>query len=77
MRHTFGRRLRAAGVPRETRKALMGHVEGDITRHYSAAELEELMDAVGKILNRGVAQTPTLTLVKRTEKHTVGKVSAK
>ncbi|MGH1486369.1 MAG: tyrosine-type recombinase/integrase, partial [Cellvibrionaceae bacterium] len=41
LRHTFGRRLRAAGVPVETRKALLGHANGDITTHYSAAELSE------------------------------------
>jgi integrase len=31
LRHTFGRRLRGAGVPLETRKALLGHANGDIT----------------------------------------------
>ena len=35
-----------AGVPLETRKALLGHANGDITTHYSAAELNELLDAV-------------------------------
>ena len=43
LRHTFGRRLRGAGVPLETRKALLGHANGDITTHYSAAELGELL----------------------------------
>lgn len=42
LKHTFGRRLRAAGVPMETRKVLLGHKNGDITTHYSAPELEEL-----------------------------------
>ncbi|HYQ71009.1 MAG TPA: site-specific integrase [Gammaproteobacteria bacterium] len=36
LKHTFGRRLRAAGVPLETRKVLLGHRNGDITTHYSA-----------------------------------------
>lgn len=31
LRHTFGRRLRGAGVPLETRKTLLGHAIGDIT----------------------------------------------
>ena len=66
LRHTFGRRLRAAGISKETRKALMGHADGDITTHYSAAELQELITAVDKIQDRGIAQTPTLTVVKRT-----------
>lgn len=38
LKHTFGRRLRAAGVPMETRKVLLGHRNGDITTHYSAPE---------------------------------------
>jgi len=36
LKHTFGRRLRAAGVSLETRKMLLGHTNGDITSHYSA-----------------------------------------
>ena len=76
LRHTFGRRLRGAGVPLETRKLLLGHASGDITTHYSAAEISELIDAVEKIADRGVAQTPTLTLISR-KRETVGKVSEK
>lgn len=49
LRHTFGRRLRAAGVSNETRQDLLGHKNGNITSHYSAAELQELLDAVRKI----------------------------
>ncbi len=76
LRHTFGRRLRGAGVPLETRKALLGHANGDITTHYSAAELSELLNAVEKIVDRGIAQTPTLTVVRR-KKELVGKLSEK
>ena len=53
----------AAGVPLETRKLLLGHASGDFTTHYSAAEIKELIDAVDKIADRGLAQTPTLTLI--------------
>jgi integrase len=49
LRHTFARRLRLAGVPLETRKALMHHIDGDITVHYSPAEVEELLNAVEKL----------------------------
>ena len=49
LKHTFGRRLRAAGVPLETRKVLPGHRNGDITTHYSAPELEELLKAANKV----------------------------
>jgi integrase len=45
-RHTFATRLRKQGVTNETRKALMGHVNGDVTTMYSQAELDELRWAV-------------------------------
>ncbi|MDM3872359.1 tyrosine-type recombinase/integrase [Porticoccus sp. W117] len=78
LRHTFGRRLRAAGVPLETRKALLGHANGDITTHYSAAELHELVVAVEKISCRDIAQMPVLSLVANgTKIGGVGKVSEK
>lgn len=51
VKHTVGRRLRAAGVHGETRSILLGHRTGDITTHYSAAEFQELIDAVQKICN--------------------------
>lgn len=53
-------------MPLETRKALLGHASGDITTHYSAAELNELREAAERIVNPRVAQTPTLTVVRRT-----------
>ncbi len=65
LKHTFGRRLRAAGVPYETRQVLLGHKNGDITTHYSAAELEELIDGAESVCGQGVHKTPTLTLLKR------------
>jgi len=36
-------------VSEETRKVLLGHKNGDITTHYSAAELADLITAVNKI----------------------------
>ena len=65
---------RGTGVLLEPRKALPGHASGDITTHYSAAELSELLEAVEKIVDRGIAQTPTLTVVQRS-KEVVGKLS--
>lgn len=49
LKHTFGRRLRAAGVALETRKVLRGHKNGDITSHYSAPEIDELLEAVNRV----------------------------
>jgi integrase len=39
LKHTFGRRLRAARVPFETRQVLLGHKNGSITTHSSATEI--------------------------------------
>jgi hypothetical protein len=75
LRHTFGKRLRSAGIPLETRKALLGHANGDITTHYSAAELQELIDAVEAIVTRGGTETPNLMLIGRKAEKIVGKVS--
>jgi hypothetical protein len=49
----------------ETRKALLGHANGDITTHYSAA-VEELRQAVQRIVNPRVVQAPTLMIVRKT-----------
>ena len=49
LKHTFGRRLRSVGVPLETRKALLGHRKDDITSHYSAPGLEELIEAANRV----------------------------
>lgn len=51
LKHTHGRRLRAAGVSLETRRVLLGHTNGDITTHYSAPEIQELIDAAEKVCN--------------------------
>ena len=60
LKHTFGRRLRAANVPLETRKVLLGHRNGDITTHYSAPELEELILAVNKVCEEKSGKSPAL-----------------
>lgn len=63
LKHTFGRRLRAAGVGIETRMVLLGHKNNQITTHYSAIEIEELIDAAERVsFDHG--STPTLTLLK-------------
>jgi integrase len=62
LKHTFGRRLRSAGVSEETRKVLLGHTNGDITTHYSAAEIRELIEAVDRI--DASRETPAITLLR-------------
>lgn len=49
LRHTFGRRLRAAKVSFENRQDLLGHKSNRITDHYCKAEIAELREAVEKI----------------------------
>jgi len=51
LKHTFGRRLQAAGVSFEDRQDLLGHRSGRITTHYSAAELSHLIDAANTVCN--------------------------
>lgn len=64
LKHTFGRRLRAAGVSFEDRQDLLGHKSGRITTHYSAAELKNLIDAANKVCHRQ-GQGPVLTLLRQ------------
>ena len=52
LKHTFGRRLRAAGVGFEDRQDLLGHRSGRITTHYSAAELSRLIEAAERVTVR-------------------------
>jgi integrase len=65
LKHTFGRRLRAAGVPLETRKVLLGHKNGDITTHYSGPELEELVSAAEKLSTEKSGKSPALVLLRQ------------
>jgi integrase len=62
LKHTFGRRLRAAGVSFEDRQDLLGHKSSRITTHYSTAELLNLWEAANKVC---VEKTkPTLALLR-------------
>lgn len=64
LKHTFGRRLRAAGVTEEDRKALFGHKNGSITSHYSGAELGHLIEAANMV-SATDSRGPVLTILKR------------
>lgn len=63
LKHTFGRRLRAAGVSLEDRQDLLGHTSERITTHYSAAEVKNLIAAANKVCEQQHA-TPTLMLLR-------------
>lgn len=64
LKHTFGRRLRAAGVTEEDRQVLLGHNNGSITSHYSTAELDQLINAANKVSVTDSC-APALTILKR------------
>lgn len=65
LKHTCGRRLRASGVPLETRKVLLGHTNGDITTHYSMPEIEELFDAMERIADDKSGKSRATMILKR------------
>ncbi|HEV8329797.1 MAG TPA: tyrosine-type recombinase/integrase [Steroidobacteraceae bacterium] len=65
LKHTFGRRLRAAGVSFEDRQDLLGHKSGRITTLYSAAELAKLIAAAEKACEVTAHNSPAVTLLRR------------
>lgn len=64
LKHTFGRRLRAADVGIEDRQVLLGHKTGSVTTHYSGAELRGLINSANKVSTVN-GNTPTLTILRR------------
>lgn len=62
LKHTFGRRLRAAGVSFEDRQDLLGHRSGRITTHYSASELSRLLEAAELVTERNGARPELVVL---------------
>ena len=44
---------------------LLGHRNGDITTHYSAPELEELIAAAERVCAEKSGKTPALVMLKR------------
>jgi len=65
LKHTFGRRLRAAGVSFEDRQDLLGHKSGRITTHYSNAELASLIEAANKVCSMESRKSPAITRLRR------------
>ena len=66
LKHTFGRRPRAAGVSFEDRQDLLGHKSGRITTHYSQAELSNLIAAAEKVCDTESRKIPATTWLRRT-----------
>ena len=52
LKHTFGHRLRAAGVSFEDRQDLLGHKSERITTYYSNPDIERLIEAANRVCER-------------------------
>lgn len=52
LRHTFGHRLRAAGVPEEDRALLMGHNNASLNQHYALPDIERLSEMAERVTER-------------------------
>jgi len=65
LKHTFGRRLRAAGVSFEDRQDLLGHNSGRITTHYSRPELKNLVEAANKVCPQERHKIDTMVLLRK------------
>lgn len=63
LKHTFGRRLRAAGVGFEDRQDLLGHRSARVTTHYSAAELSRLIEAAERVCDQD-GRRPELVVLR-------------
>lgn len=63
LRHTFGMRLRAAGVGFEDRQDLLRQKSNRITTHYSKAEIRNLMEGLNALCDR--EQKPEIVLIRR------------
>lgn len=64
LKHTYGRRLRAAGVSFEDRQDLLGHKSARITTHYSMAELANLISASNKVCGGESRKSPALVILR-------------
>lgn len=49
LRHTFGQRLRDAGVPEEDRALLLGHAISGMPQHYATATVARLVELANKV----------------------------
>ena len=64
LKHTYGHRLRVAGVGFEDRKLLLGHKSDPVTTHYSAPEIGALLKASEKVCALGSRKSPALAIVR-------------
>jgi integrase len=64
LKHTYGHRLRVAGVGFEDRRLLLGHKSDHVTTHYSAPEIGSLIKASEKVCAPRARKSHALTIVR-------------
>jgi integrase len=65
LKHTYGHRLRAAGVSLEDRKLLLGHkMRAPMTTHYSAADVGALIEASERVCRLVARGNPAMAVVR-------------
>jgi integrase len=64
LKHTFGHRLRAAGIGFKDRKVLLGHKSDHVTTHYSAPEIGALVAAAERVCELWSRKSHALSLVR-------------
>jgi integrase len=69
LKHTWGRRLCAAGVSFEDRQDLLGHKSYRITTHYSAPELINLIQASERVCPDDRSKMGTTIILRKQVRH--------
>ena len=64
LKHTYGYRLRAAGVQFEDRQVLLGHKSQNMTTHYSAADIGNLIAASERVCELAGRKSPAVAIVR-------------
>jgi integrase len=65
LKHTFGRRLRAAGITYEDRQDLLGRKSGWRTTHYSMPELVNLITAANAVCEEKSRKSHAMIILKK------------
>jgi integrase len=64
LKHTYGHRLRVAGVSFEDRKLLLGHKAPHVTTHYSAPEIGALIEASERVCQLESRASPAISVIR-------------
>ncbi len=65
LKHTFGRRLREAGVSFEDRQDLLRHKSSPITTHYSRLEGAKLIEAANRVCGEESRENPAPVILRK------------